>query len=228
VRQAKRSVVFCLFSSTDDKLRDACFDAADDGRTMFGLVNRVSTPKEGSKETATTRATVALYHRSRKNRDVYGFDYFRRGREPSGFWWEIPTLKTVLDKATKSAAKDEDGKREPPEVYVHHKFVVIDAETDSPIIYTGSANFSNNSNYRNDENLLEVRNAPRLARAYLAEFLRLYEHYRARTQFGRRKPAGRGKRETLKLCGTKDEWARKYYRFGSPEYKSRLSMAGDA
>src|SRR6266542_4799872 len=31
-----------------------------------------------------------------------------------------------------------------------------------------------------DENLLEIKGSPRLAQIYLAEFLRLYEHYRAR------------------------------------------------
>ena len=70
-----------------------------------------------------------------------------------------------------------------PPVIIHHKFVVIDAETDSPVIYTGSANMSGNSVFNNDENLLEITGSPRLARIYLAEFLRLYEHYRARARF---------------------------------------------
>jgi phosphatidylserine/phosphatidylglycerophosphate/cardiolipin synthase-like enzyme len=62
---------------------------------------------------------------------------------------------------------------------VHHKFIVIDAEGANPVVYTGSANMSRNSEQYNDENLLEIRDA-RIAAIYLAEFLRLYEHYRAR------------------------------------------------
>ena len=69
---------------------------------------------------------------------------------------------------------------------IHHKFIVIDAETDSPLVYSGSANMSNASQYGNDENLLEIRGSRRIAGIYLAEFMRLYEHYRARALFIRR------------------------------------------
>ena len=68
---------------------------------------------------------------------------------------------------------------------------------------------------------LEISNSPRLAAIYLAEFLRLYEHYRARIAFERF--AG-GQQETFKL--TPDaRWARKYYVPGAPESKARLAMA---
>ncbi len=70
-----------------------------------------------------------------------------------------------------------------PPVIIHHKFIVIDAETESPIIYSGSANMGGNSVFNNDENLFEIKGSPRLARIYLAECLRLYEHYRARARF---------------------------------------------
>ena len=42
VKRAKRSVLFCLFSPTDKELRDACFEAGDRGRMMFGVVNTIS------------------------------------------------------------------------------------------------------------------------------------------------------------------------------------------
>ena len=57
---------------------------------------------------------------------------------------------------------------------------MIDADTDTPTIYTGSANLSRNSTNYNDENLLEITGSPALAQVYFAEFMRLYEHYRAR------------------------------------------------
>ena len=62
---------------------------------------------------------------------------------------------------------------------IHHKFIVIDAEGANPVVYTKPANMSRNSEQYNDENLLEIRDQ-RIAAIYLAEFLRLYEHYRAR------------------------------------------------
>jgi phosphatidylserine/phosphatidylglycerophosphate/cardiolipin synthase-like enzyme len=61
---------------------------------------------------------------------------------------------------------------------VHHKFIVINAEGDDPAIFTGSANMSNNAQYNNDENLLQIKGSKELAACYLAEFLRLYEQYR--------------------------------------------------
>jgi phosphatidylserine/phosphatidylglycerophosphate/cardiolipin synthase-like enzyme len=117
---------------------------------------------------------------------------------------------------------DGDGKKQPPEVYIHHKFIVVDAETDDAVIYTGSANFSDNSNHRNDENLLEIRSCPRLARIYLAEFLRLYEHYRARAQFNKRSSK---KREPFRLQEKTSKWAQKYYEKGTPEFRARKNMA---
>ena len=87
-------------------------------------------------------------------------------------------------------------------------------------MYTGSANLSNNSLYNNDENLMEIVGSRQLADAYLAEFLRLYEHYRARVAFNR---FHAGQSSTFKLTSNSD-WARKYYRQGSPEFKARVAM----
>jgi hypothetical protein len=58
---------------------------------------------------------------------------------------------------------------------------------------------------------------------YLAEFLRLYEHYRARAQFNRRPPGHRG---TPRLQTETRRWAWKYYQRGSPEYRCRVNMVG--
>jgi phosphatidylserine/phosphatidylglycerophosphate/cardiolipin synthase-like enzyme len=102
--------------------------------------------------------------------------------------------------------------------------VVIDAETDHPIIYTGSANMSKNSLYRNDENLLEIKGSTRLAAIYLTEFLRLYEHYRARAAWNRYME---GQFETYKLQED-SRWARKHYQEGTPEYKARVGMVAGA
>ena len=49
---------------------------------------------------------------------------------------------------------------------MHHKVIVIDAET----VITGSYNFSKNAEKRNDENLLIIKGNPEIAEAYLAEF----------------------------------------------------------
>jgi phosphatidylserine/phosphatidylglycerophosphate/cardiolipin synthase-like enzyme len=100
---------------------------------------------------------------------------------------------------------------------VHHKFVVIDAEGDKPVVFTGSANFSGNSLHSNDENLLEITQCPRIAGMYMAEFLRLYEHYRARIKSEDPK--------TFKLAPD-FAWSKKYFTPATPETKARQAMAG--
>jgi phosphatidylserine/phosphatidylglycerophosphate/cardiolipin synthase-like enzyme len=107
-------------------------------------------------------------------------------------------------------------------VRVHHKFVVIDAESDTPVVFTGSANLSGNSLHKNDENMLEITKCPRLARMYFAEFIRLYEHYRARAAFAERQGGDKSKF----ILTPDNAWATKYFVDGSPDTKARQAMAG--
>jgi len=206
VRNATTSVLFCLFMPTDKDLRNAVFEAGDQGRMMFGLINKIS---EGAvdeePDDAAAEARIEIYHRSRRKRDVYAHYLFPRDKQPEGFWWESASLPGQSSKYP---------------VYIHHKFVIIDAETDHPVIYTGSANMSKNALARNDENLLEIRNSRHLAAIYLAEFLRLYEHYRARAVWGR---ANHETWKTYRLR-TDNRWARRAYTEGTPDYKSRIAM----
>ncbi len=53
---------------------------------------------------------------------------------------------------------------------MHHKVIIIDEET----VITGSYNFSKNAETRNSENLLIIRENHDIARAYLAEFDRIF------------------------------------------------------
>lgn len=117
-------------------------------------------------------------------------------------------------------------------MHIHHKFIVIDAQTDNPIIYTGSNNLGNNSTHRNDENLLEIKGSPELAQTYFAEFMRLYEHYRARALWNMAQPAAKGKgtsktgskvTQTFTLKTTRDGWVRDTYKKGTPEYLAVLA-----
>ena len=217
IHSASSSVIFCLFTPTDERLRQACFALGDSGKMMFGLVNHISKdePEINPTPSGTVRAdelaALEIYHRSKEAKDVIGAEFFRADKVPPGFRPEINIFPG--EKAPEYSP-----------VIIHHKFVVIDAETESPIIYTGSANMSGNSVYRNDENLLEIKGSPRLARIYLAEFLRLYEHYRARARFIKFKKKG----ESISQAGLtlkKDRsWAKKHYTPGTPEYKARLRM----
>ncbi|SAL00659.1 phospholipase D/transphosphatidylase [Caballeronia ptereochthonis] len=218
VGQAEHSVLFCLFSPTDKPLRDACFAAGDKGLMMFGLDNAISQhaaesgekkQKDGEKLNATELASIELYHRSRQNRHVVDGKCFSRATVPEGFDVEMQLFP---------------GETRPPypPVIIHHKFLVIDAEGANPVVYTGSANMSNNSEHDNDENLLEIRDR-RIAAIYLAEFLRLYEHHRARA-LAIEVAVRRKSKPELKLQPDR-HWADKYYVEGSPESKARVALA---
>lgn len=207
VEHARKSVVFCLFSPTDKPLRDAIFDAGDEGKMMFGLINSISNKKPKGGKDAGSVAKVDIYHRSRNEKDTFAHSLFPKGEQPLGFWWEVSSIPGK-------------GRKKFP-VYIHHKFVLIDAETDNPTIYTGSANLSNASSYSNDENMLEIKGNPELAQTYLCEFLRLYEHYRARVMFQRWHES---ENDTFRLKGDSG-WARKAFTPKTPEYKARVQMA---
>jgi hypothetical protein len=217
IHGARGSVIFCLFTPTDEKLRQACFTVGDAGKMMFGIVNHIISKEPDARPSpsggipADKLAKLEIYHRSKDQKDVIGAEHFNAKAVPAGFEPEINIFP---------------GERPPsyPPVIIHHKFIVIDAETDSPVIYTGSANMSGNSVFKNDEYLLEIKGSPRLARIYLAEFLRLYEHYRARARFIASRLGG----ESASASGLelqKDRtWADKHYTPGTPEYKARLRM----
>lgn len=61
--------------------------------------------------------------------------------------------------------------------WIHTKYMLVDPLGDSPIIITGSANFSKASSDTNDENMIVIKGNKRAADIYFGEFLRLYNHY---------------------------------------------------
>ena len=112
--------------------------------------------------------------------------------------------------------------------FVHLKFMLIDPLTDDPTIITGSANWSDESSKKNDENVLVIRGDKRLADIYLGEFMRLFDHYRLRGK-SKAKPvqlepgpaAGARERGALHLRPD-DDWADPFYAAGSAPAKERL------
>ncbi|MBB5463540.1 phospholipase D-like domain-containing protein [Paraburkholderia sp. Cpub6] len=226
VSSAKSSVVFALFSPTDKPLLDALLAAGDQGKIMLGLLNSISNPESKAKKagkplTASQQVAVTVYHRSRKDKKVIPFGAFSKNA-PRSF---LPELKTI---DTSSFSAKQPGGKIPP-VHVHHKFVVIDADTANPIIYTGSQNLSVNSVSKNDENLLEIKGNTALAAVYFAEFMRLYNHYRARAvweaQHGAKAKGSKSAHDPLVLKVTRDEWVNEAYKKGTAEYAARTRLA---
>jgi len=227
VKGAKSSVFFSLFSATDKPLLDACKNTADEGKLMRGLVNSISKedPTSADKpENASTVAATWLYERSKEDNMVVGHDSFGSDKTPTGFWQESNVLVDPSKKKPKAAAGANGKKAFVPNVFVHQKIVIIDGETDNPTVYVGSANLSGNSTWNNDENLLEITSCPRLAKAYVAEFMRLYEQYRARFAWNRRQANG-AHGDTFELT-VDASWAKKDYTKGTMQYIARLAFAG--
>ena len=254
VAGAKSSVMFCMFSPTDPKLIRTLLATGDRGKLLFGMLNSISDPSKRKKKkedsqsasgeaprapTETTKVQVELFNRSRKDRKVLAYAYFHPGSAPTGF---LPEFSAVDLSSRSTLPPPKPGKKGGiPAVHIHHKFIIVDADTDSPIIYTGSANLSANSTNHNDENLLEITGSPELARTYLAEFMRIYEHYRARALWniahpGAAKASSKSKKspttaakkkieQAFTLKTTRDEWVKGAFKRGTPEYLARTALA---
>jgi phosphatidylserine/phosphatidylglycerophosphate/cardiolipin synthase-like enzyme len=62
-------------------------------------------------------------------------------------------------------------------LYVHTKYMMIDPLGEDPVVIVGSANFSEASTNKNDENMLVIRGNKDVADIYTGEFMRLFSHY---------------------------------------------------
>ncbi|MBW4690783.1 MAG: hypothetical protein KME27_03350 [Lyngbya sp. HA4199-MV5] len=107
--------------------------------------------------------------------------------------------------------------------YIHTKYMLIDPLSDDPIVITGSANFSDASTQKNDENMLVIRGDRRVADIYLGEFIRLFNHYYARYVTTLQSAAPAEARSVY--LEPDDSWLKGYYEAGSPKQKERLYFA---
>jgi hypothetical protein len=104
--------------------------------------------------------------------------------------------------------------------FVHTKFLLIDPLSDDPLICTGSANFSENSLTSNDENMILIRGATRVADIYMTEFDRLFRHFYFRdianeAAMKRKK----GAKPEKVFLSEDDRWTESYFKPGG--FKSR-------
>jgi phosphatidylserine/phosphatidylglycerophosphate/cardiolipin synthase-like enzyme len=120
--------------------------------------------------------------------------------------------------------------------YVHTKFMLLDAFTDSPTLITGSANFSDASTKQNDENMLIIRGYSDVIDVYLTEFMRIFNHFEFRQYYS---PVSADleieKTEKLRTAGPfgslalDDSWAKRFYKKDKQNHarmKERVLFAG--
>lgn len=70
---------------------------------------------------------------------------------------------------------------------IHSKVVVIDPFSDTPVVITGSHNFSTTASQKNDENFIIIKGDRGLAEAYAVNVMGAFAHYRWRASVGKSK-----------------------------------------
>ena len=108
--------------------------------------------------------------------------------------------------------------------YIHTKYMIIDPLGKDPVLITGSANFSDASTRKNDENMLVIRGDKRIADLYLSEFMRLFNHFQFRGLAHAR--AATGPESARSFLVPNDSWKARYYQQDTPKYLERLYFAG--
>jgi len=77
--------------------------------------------------------------------------------------------------------------------YIHNKFMLVDPLGSDPVVIAGSANFSEASTTKNDENMLLVHGNKRVADIYFGEFMRMFTHFSFRESLKWRKKTDKPK-----------------------------------
>jgi phosphatidylserine/phosphatidylglycerophosphate/cardiolipin synthase-like enzyme len=108
--------------------------------------------------------------------------------------------------------------------YIHTKFMLIDPLGPDPIVITGSANFSDASTLRNDENMLVIRGNKRVADIYLGEYMRLWNHYAFREWAATRPDPADAK---FRFLDTTNNWWRQYFK-DTDRSRQRQYFSGSA
>jgi hypothetical protein len=110
-------------------------------------------------------------------------------------------------------------------LWVHTKFLLIDPLGKHPVVMTGSANFSEASTNTNDENMLVIRNEPRVADIYFTEFLRIYTHHAFRESLARHAADDSDDWRPQYLKEKARDWQKVYFTPGNESYLRRLYFA---
>ncbi|MCW2338154.1 hypothetical protein M2337_002387 [Sphingobium sp. B2D3A] len=98
--------------------------------------------------------------------------------------------------------------------WVHTKFALVDPLSDDPIVITGSANFSEASTEKNDENMVVIRGSTRVADIYMGEFFRLHSHHAFRQAVGiflEKHPGASPEDFEVRFLVDDRDWTQDYY-----------------
>lgn len=133
---------------------------------------------------------------------------FKPGRENQPAVTSFAYLKKNTPKPFKDEVSGGAGQ------VIHHKFIVCDFNDKSPLVFCGSSNFSEGGEKSNGDNLIAIHD-PDIAAYYSVEAIRLYDHYRFRSQ-----QEVSTSENPLKLAAD-DKWTSRYYNPKDIKYKER-------
>jgi len=153
----------------------------------FALLEKATRPmKDGPEKDAEEQEIIDL---RKKTENVFAIGNFIKTNEFDGW---LKERLTGLNKNVK---------------YIHNKFMLVDPLSDSPIVVTGSANFSDASTINNDENMVIIKGNKRIADIYLGEYMRMFSHFSFRESLTFKKD----KNAKPKYLRT-DNWWEDYYK----------------
>jgi phosphatidylserine/phosphatidylglycerophosphate/cardiolipin synthase-like enzyme len=189
IENARQAILFLMFNpGPKDTLLNRIIKTAragDGGQRLYirGAINQ---------DPSTTNNPVELFHSA--NSEKADFEV---------------VLPAAIDKTTEFFRRE---LKKLPGAFamVHSKVVVVDPFGAHPIVLTGSHNLGPKASRTNDENLLIIKDAPRLAAAYATNIMAIYNQYRWRF---RRQVQPEGKRWKGLMDG--DRWQKGYLKPGS-------------
>jgi phosphatidylserine/phosphatidylglycerophosphate/cardiolipin synthase-like enzyme len=109
-------------------------------------------------------------------------------------------------------------------LYLHTKILLIGPLTETPTTISGSANFSEASTQKNDENMLVITGDTEVADVYFTEYHRIFDHFYARWWAQRLKQHAPDPHDYLT---EDDSWQKPYWNRKSPKYARRLLYSGN-
>jgi phosphatidylserine/phosphatidylglycerophosphate/cardiolipin synthase-like enzyme len=176
-----------LINSARDGILFVMFNPGPSGTLLNAIVERTATASANydpnlyihgvlNQDPSTTRHPVALFKRGQFQLAPGDVVLPEAIAQDFGFW--IKEMKKL------------------PQAHamVHSKVIVLDPFGAHPVVITGSHNLGPKASSSNDDNLVIVRNAPKLAAAYAVNIMGVYDDYRWR--FVRSQPR----------TGTQPEW----------------------
>jgi phosphatidylserine/phosphatidylglycerophosphate/cardiolipin synthase-like enzyme len=191
IKEAQHAILFLAFQPGTPSIIDAIAEAQSANPNVF-VRGAVTDPK------AAEEYSTQLYHLSGKKPDAIVVP--AKAITDQFSFWEHELLKDPAGHAI-----------------IHDKIVVIDPFSPHCVVVTGSHNLGYRASYNNDENLLIFSGKRKLAEAYAAHVLDVYDHYRFRYQVQQQ-----GNKAWSALEAS-DGWQDKYLASGS-RYQSEASF----